>query len=255
MELLTTIWNFLDNQFRPILVITSSIVALYFTSKKFGNNISVVYTIRSEKTSHTRISNLIFHNKKDKPVSIYKVIAIFDKKYSLEIKACSPPLILKPYESISIETDPFSHLSIEGNRYSPDFWNADIYIESGSKLIKCNSKININFSSKYVQIAKSVKKFNNIVYNDSISYILIYEMNNIQKTAFISHSGFFTKEWDLSYNKIKSTSDTLKPEDIYLFLNQHFSKIIDSYSLYAIDKKAHNPSFLKDHNFKNKDQM
>lgn len=255
MELLTILWNFIDNQFRPILVITSSVLALYFTSKKFGNNISVIYTILTENSSHTRISNLIFQNKKDKPISIYKVIAVFDQKYSLEIKTCSPPLILKPYESISVEADPFSHLSIDGNRYSPDFMNADIYIESGSKLIKCNSKTNTNFSYKYVQIVKSVKKFNNIVYNDNISYILVYEMNNIQKTAFISHSGFFTKEWDFSYNKIKSTSDTLKPEEIYLFLNQHFSKIIDSYLLYVVDKKNPNPSFLKHHNLKNKDQI
>lgn len=117
--------------------------------------------------------------------------------------------------------------------------NADIYIESGSKLIKCNSKTNTNFSYKYVQIVKSVKKINNIVYNDNISYILVYE------TAFISHSGFVTKEWGLSYNKINSTSDTLKPEEIYLFLNQHFSKIIDSYLLYVVDKKKSQSIFFK----------
>jgi hypothetical protein len=243
------VWGWLDQQFRPILAIFASIFTVFFAMKKIGNKINVTYTIISEGTSHTRISNLIFQNKKDKPVSIYKIVAIFDKNYYLEIKNCSPPLILKPYESISVETEQFSHLSINSDRYFPNFFEADIHIESDEKIIKCNAKTHKDHVYEYTQISKTTKKFNNIVYDDYIAYILVYSVKNIDKTAFISDTGSIKQEWDFYFNRIKKRNGKLQVDEICQFLNQNYSKAIDAYLLYKVNDQTLELDLLKQHNF------
>lgn len=249
MEYLSIIWEWLDQQFRPVIALSASIFTVFFAWRKIGDKINVTYTITSGGSSHTRINSIVFQNKKDKPLSIYKIVAVFDKNYYLAIHKCSPPLILKPYESINVETEEFSHLSVGEDRYFPEFWQAEIYIESDDKIIKCNAKPHKTLAFNYTEILKTTKKFNNIVYNDYVTYILVYSVNKIDKTAFLYDSGVIKHEWDFYYNRIKPSGEKLEEIDILKFLEQNYSKIIDSYLLYKMNDQTLDFDLLKYHKF------
>ena len=81
MEYLSIIWGWLDQHFRPVIALIASIFAVFFAWRKIGNKVNVTYTVTSGGSSHTRINNIVFQNKKDKPLSIYKIVAVFDKNY------------------------------------------------------------------------------------------------------------------------------------------------------------------------------
>ena len=153
----------------------------------------------------------------------------FDKNFYLEIHKCTPPIILKPYESINVETEEFSHLNIGMDRYFTEFWEAEIYIESDDKIIKCKAKPHKTLVFNYTEISKITKTFNGIVYNDYVTYILVYSVKNVDKTAFIYDSGVLKHEWDFYYNRINPSSEKLGENDILQFLEKNYSKIIDSY--------------------------
>ena len=249
MEYLSIIWEWLDQQFRPVIALSASIFTVFFAWRKIGDKVNVTYTVTSTGSSHRRINNIIFQNKKDKPLSIYKIVAVFDKSYYLEIHKCSPPLILKPYESMNVETEEFSHLSLGEDRYFPEFWDAEIYIESDDKIIKCKAKPHKTLVFNYTEISKTTKKFNDIVYNDYVTYILVYSVNKIDKTAFLYDSGIIKHEWDFYFNRIKPSSEKLEERDISKFLEQHYSKTIDSYLLYKMNDKTLDFDLLKYHKF------
>lgn len=252
MEYLSLLWEWLDQHFRPVIALSASIFTVFFAWRKIGDKVNVTYTITSEGSSHKRINNIVFQNKKDKPVSIYKIVAVFDKSYYLEVHKCSPPLILKPYESINVETEQFSHLSLNGDRYFPEFWEAEIYIESDDKIIKCKAKPHKTLVFNYTEISKITMKFNGIVYNDYVTYILVYAINNVDKTAFLYDSGIIKHEWDFHYNAIKLSKEKLEVDDIINFLEKNYSEIIDSYLLYKVNDETLKFDLLKFHNFKNK---
>lgn len=252
MEYLSIIWCWIDQQFKPVVTILasiSSIFAIFFAWRKIGHKVNVTYTITLGGLSHTRINNMVFQNKKDKPLSIYKVVAIFDKSYYLEIHKCSPPLILKPYESIIIETEKYSYLSVGQDRYYPEFSEAEIYIESDNKVIKCRAKPHKTLAFDYIKISKTINMLNGVVYTDNVAYILVYIVNNVDKTAFLYDSGIILHEWDFHFNAIKLSGEKLEADDIFQFLETHYSRIIDCYSLYKMNKYTHRVELLKDHRF------
>lgn len=249
MEYLSIIYNWLESSFKPVLVLAASIFTIFFSWKKIGYRVNVTYTIKSESSSHQRIDNIIFQNKKDKPINIYKVFAVFDKTYCLEIEKFSTPLVLKPYESIHIQTKEFSHLTIESDRYCPNFWNVNIYIESDEKIIKCKTKLHESIDISYIKVTKNVKTFNGLVYNDKVTYILVYSVNSTQKTAFIYDSGFICQEWSFHYNGIQHKNEKIEANEIISFLEQNYATAITSYQLYKINNQTLNFDLIKNHRF------
>lgn len=238
MEFLSSIWNWLDEEFRAVLALSASIFTIYFAYMKFGNKVGVSYSITTEKSSHSRINNLIFRNMRDKPVTIYKVVAIFDKTYYFEIIKCSPPLILKPYETIALDTEQFSHLNVNNDRYFPDFEKPEIYIETGSKVVKCKTKFHKTQVFDYMQVSKITNKFNGIVYDENVSFALVYRVNGENKTAFIFDSGFIGCEWDFHINAIWKSNENIKAIEICDFLNNILSEEIEFYALYKLNKDS-----------------
>lgn len=249
MEILSAIWQCIDQQFRPVVVLSASIFAVFFASKRIGHKIYVAYDITVGGLSGARINNMVFQNKKDKPESIYKIVAVFDKSYILEIYKCSPPLILKPYESISVETEEYSYLSVGENRYSPKLWNAEIYIETDNKVIKCKSRSYKTLDSDYMKISKTINKFNDIVYTDNVAYILVYAVKDVNKTAFLYDSGLILHEWDFHFTAIGISGEKLEAYEIFQFLEKYHSKTIDSYSLYRMNDHELGFDLLKHHKF------
>lgn len=235
MEIISAMWEGLDTHFRSIFALLASIFTVFFALKKIGNKVSVNYSITSEGSSHTRINDLIFQNKKDKPVSIYKIVAVFDKTYYLEIEKCSPPLILKPFESISVKTKEFSYLSVNGDRYFPDFWEPEIYIESQDKIIKCNSQAHKTKRFEFTEVLKVSNSLNGIVYDDHVTFALVYNTNGVSKTAFIYDSGVIKHEWDFYFNAIGKRGEKVSAIEICSCLNEKLANQIESYSLFRIN--------------------
>lgn len=249
LDILSIVWGWTDLHFRPVIALLASIFAIFFAFKRIGHKVNVTYATTFGGLSDKRISNMVFQNKKDKPLSIYKIVAIFDKSYYLEIHRCSPPLILKPYESISIETEEYSYLSVGEDRYSPELRGAEIYVESDDKIIKCRSKPHKALAFDYMKVSKTINKFNDVVYTDDIAYILVYAVNNVDRTAFLYHSGIILHEWDFHFNGIKLSGEKLEADDIFQFLETHYSRIIDSYLLYKMNESISGFELLKHHKF------
>ena len=78
MDILSIICGWTDQHFRPVIALLASIFAVFFAFRRVGHKINVTYDTTFGGLSDKRISNMVFQNKKDKPLSIYKIVAIFD---------------------------------------------------------------------------------------------------------------------------------------------------------------------------------
>ncbi|RBW44592.1 hypothetical protein DS885_11040 [Psychromonas sp. B3M02] len=186
---------FSNSYFRPILILISSVFAIFFASKKIGNNITVNYSISYEGFSAGSIKELVLSNKKDKPVSIFSIYALFENDLALEVKKLSPPVILKPYETVSIFPDKYSELSVDGDEFNDMLNNIKFVIDSADGLIPCKKSIKKESMSHYRTITKNTYLYNGFVYNESVRFILDYVFEGDKKTAFITKSGYIGNEW------------------------------------------------------------
>lgn len=225
---------FFDTYFRPIIVIISTLFAIFFYWRKVGNSVVVTYKVSSDRISARRISDIIVTNKKDRPVPIYAIHALFNKEIVLTIKECKPPLILKPYELLSIETDEYSSLYLENQRYDPDLLQAEILIESVDGLIKCKKhKKKGVVSNKYRRVMKNIESFNNIIHMGNFKYILVYKYEGSIKTTFIHESGYLEHDWNFAYNMINFNGKSIDEKIINKFLiDFNYDKLFLGYRIF-----------------------
>lgn len=233
--------TFIDTWFRPVLVVFATLVGLYLTFKKFGNSVSVTYNVECGPLVAPRISDIVLTNHKDKPVSIFSIIAVFDKEISLTLHECKPPLILKAYETLAITTEPYSSLNINGHPYDPEFLNAEIYLETTDKLIKCKTRKKPNMNQSYRRVMKSIKIFNSIVHSDLYKYLLVYKVNGELKTTFIHYSGFFENDWSFAFNMIQvEYGKEIESLAIMNALKEYgLLAMFDTYALYEIKSSSY----------------
>ena len=204
MELLELFLNFSNAYFRPLLILVTSSFAIYFACKKLGNSVAVQYSVSHEGFSAPRINQVILSNNRDKPVSIYSLYATFDNDVLLELKKFSPPEILKPYETIGVFTDQYSKLRIDNDEFSPNFLDAEIWVESADKVIKCKARKRSNLLKNYKKVSKDCFLYNGFVYDDTVAYILSYVNDGTLQTAFIHYSGYIGNEWNFQINHLGS---------------------------------------------------
>jgi len=234
MELIELFLDFSNGYFRPLLILVTSSFAIYFAFKKVGNSITVQFSVASEGFSASRINEIILSNNKDKPVSIYSLYATFDNDLLLELKRFSPPEILKPYETIGIFTDQYSKLRVNDDEFAPNFIDAEIWIESAEKTIKCTARKRSNLLKGYKKVSKDCFKFNGFVYDDTVSYILNYRINNKLKTAFIHYSGYIGNEWDFQVNHLGSENDVTPDKIIEMLESNGFHDLFSNYQLVQV---------------------
>ncbi len=232
---------FIDIWFRPVLMGVGAAFGLYFSFKKLGNSVSVTYTVEIGRLVAPRISDIVLTNHKDKPVSIFSIIAVFDKEISLTIHECKPPLILKPYETLAINTGPYSSLHIQGHPYNPEFLDAEIYLETTDKLIKCKSRNKPDLNQSYRRVTKNIKAFNDIVHTDLYKYVLVYKINGELKTTFIHYAGGFENDWSFAFNRIKvEHGKEIESQTIMQALKKNgLLEIFDTYALYEIKSNSY----------------
>ena len=232
MSCFDTIITFSNEFFRPFLLLVSSIFAIYFAYKKIGNKVTAQYSFGSANFTPAHIREVVLSNKKDKPVNIYAVHAVFHNDLWLELDKYSPPKVLKPYESLSLSMNPYSFLSVGSDKYEPDFINAEIYIESDDKVIKCESRYRPELLDKYSKVSVNRCSYNGFVYDETVAYILVYVLDNCLKTAFIHKSGYIGNEWELSPNHLGQNATE---QNVLGMIKAHkFDQIFSSHVVYKV---------------------
>ncbi|MFT5760595.1 MAG: hypothetical protein ACI9LM_005382 [Alteromonadaceae bacterium] len=233
MNCFDVIVTFLNEIFRPFLLLVSTAFAIYFAYKKIGNRVTAQYSFGGENFTPFHITEVVLSNKKDKPVNVYAIHAVFHNDLWLELDKCSPPKVLKPYESLSLSMNPYSSLSVGSDKYEPDFMSAEIYIESDDKVIKCESKCRPNLLEKYSKVSVKSCSYNGFVYDETVAYIIVYIIDNSMKTAFIHKSGYIDNEWELSPNHLGQNATDQNV--LGMIVANKFDKIFSSHVVYRVN--------------------
>lgn len=228
-----TFFVFLDAAFKPIVILVSSGFGIYFAFKKIGQRISAQYSFGASNFEPIHIKEVVLYNKKDKPVNVYAVHAVFHDDLWLELERCSPPKVLKPYESLALKMKPYSFLHVGRDEYEPDFMNAVIHVESDDKVIKCESRYRPQLLDKYRRVSIYRHSYNGFVYDDTVAFILAYVLNGALKTAFIHRSGYIGNEWDFGPNHLGTNATENNIQN--MIRNYGFDAIFSSYVLYRVE--------------------
>jgi len=141
------------------------------------------------------------------------------KDQQLELKKFDPPLILKPYETVSISFSKYSALYLGSDIVLPEFMfsHMKLYVDIGNKLVECLEERRQNSLECFSQITKSTIEFNGHVFNESVGYILCYFYDEKPHVAFIDKSGLIGNEWDFACNHLGKKNASV--DDVKEFLN------------------------------------
>jgi len=219
--------------------------SLYFAYQKIWNRVLVTYSIVSERATENRISELSLINKKNKPITIFSIRTVINKDVIIEVESFIPPIILKPLESIHIDTSPFSSLNVGTDRYEADYMSpnsVDIYLVTESKKIKCETITPPSLSSyfdfnHFRQATKETRTYNGKVFNDQVKYAIVYNYASKERTAFIGPSGHISEDWGFKYNAIQESSMGSK-EDVRDYLVAiGYDKIFDGLAVDDINER------------------
>ena len=248
MEILISVVDFLNDYFRPILIFITSFFAVYFAMQKIGNKVIATYTTTSGLKYTTYISAVTLTNKKDNSFAIWSIYAVIDKDYCLELDKFDEPVVVKPYETISLSMPEYSQLYCGEEKYSSYFPSekVEIYINIGNKEVKCRK--NIVKASDFPleatnKIYKEVQKFDTHIYNENVKFILVYCLDEKYHTAFINEHGVIYNEWFMMPNGIKGTV-TAQAINIFLETNR-FNEIFSNYECYEMQYPNYKLAFYK----------
>lgn len=232
---ISNLFEFLNTYFRPILLISASCFAVYFSIQKFGNKITVQYKFSMGLYSCDRISNVVIANNKDKTINIWSLRAIFDNEYQLELDTFDPPLILKPYESMSLVLPEYSKATIGSDDFQLNCFdrNIKIYMDIGDKLIECCKQEKKGCLQEFTHIDKHSSTFNGHIYNDRVSYILVYLYEGTLYTAFIC-GGLITNEWEFTPNYLGDKELSINELKSFI-IDNNFDSIFSNYTCYKVD--------------------
>lgn len=214
-------------------------LSFYLAWKKLGTKVIASITLGTDRITASRITCVDLSNIKDRPIAIYSIYAVVNDVISYEIDRFEPPIILKPLESLRIETKPFSSLWLGAEKYELDIAgnnNITIHLIISNGIIKCRKGSHPCFlpNRKYLNYkiaSKEVKKYNNIVYGDNVVYAIIYSQKSQTKTAFIDTSGLISQEWGFAFNMIPQESMLSKDHVKQKLEEACFDKLVDFFDV------------------------
>ncbi|MCF4732850.1 hypothetical protein L1Y71_19130, partial [Acinetobacter baumannii] len=228
----------LDGTFRPFVIVISTIITIILSFNRLGNSVIASFTIKHDALTFPRIDSIILANKKDKPVPIFAIYALFDEEILLLLEECNPPIVLEPYGSISLSTKPFSNLSLGPHLYNPEYENAKILLESVDSIITCkNLKRTIKGNNEYRQVMKHTTSFNGIVHSNNFPYILVYRLGDEVKTTFIHDSGYLENDWNFPYQMIGLLPDEQLDEKLInkFLIDYNYASLFKAYVIYKFN--------------------
>lgn len=217
--------------------------SIYFAWKKIGNKVGVSFSFGGSEFSATRITSIVFTNKKDKPLPIFSAFLLVNKDMVVPVEIFDPPLILKGLEVMQITTSPFSYYCVGSDRLELTFdliREAEFFVITLSGAIRCDIlNTHSNFSYAYTNdmcvAVKNTWRFNDHVYNEHALFAISYLIDGKQKTALVARSGFIGGDWDLRFNMVPQ--EMLTKDGIWEFIKQcGYEKLFQGVS---IDKLQH----------------
>jgi len=231
MELLDSLLQWLNVNWRAVIATISLILSGYFAYQKIGNKIAISYQVRNGGYCDEQINNIVISNRKDKTISIWSIDAVIENDIQFEVYKPEAPLILKSGESVSVLPQLYSYLNLEGDRFNPEllFGKIDFYADIGNKKVKCVDERIIGISRSEYRIAtKSTISLDGHLYNENVRFVLIYYSDNQKKFAFFERNGFIGHEWNKTPNHMGNADYTA--ESIAEMLDHYgYSKIFTNY--------------------------
>ncbi|TKF29453.1 hypothetical protein [Enterovibrio norvegicus] len=228
-------WDFLNNSFRPILLLVGSVFTIYFGISKVGVSVVAKLRVQNEMFYNERISSVSLTNNKDKTVTVWCIEAVIENSHRIKLKEFDAPLIIKSYETVSVEMEKYSKLSVGQDDFEPQFFLGlvDIYIDIGDKYIKCGTVRKRNNKLPFTDVTVSRCYLNDSIYTDKVKYILMYVFEGEVKTAFIAGNGFISNEWTFSIN---SLNDNPSEADVINMIESYgFNNLFTNYLCYRVN--------------------
>ena len=235
------VWKYFETIYKIIPSIILTIFSLYFAYRKVFHKLVITYEIISTGYSQARISNIIIYNRKDRVEVIKGINLIINNKYKYEVVKLSIPKIIKPFETIQLETEEITNYIKDFSKYYliEDLLTQKHYFEiiTDGKTIKySNKKRQKNISEKEYRIIGTQRNiYNGILINEQVKYAIVYYQNKIKKTAFVYENGIIGGEWDFWFNAFKLDEYTSKETIKEVLMKSDFKDMVDKF---AIDEIA-----------------
>lgn len=111
--------------------------ALYFYKQKLGAKVLSSHSLR-EIEGRVVIDYLTLVNKKNAPLTIFSIYASLSDRVLIELDRFSPPLILKPLESLELKI-PYSRYGDKEGLYLPNLANSgveNVFLNGENRIVK-----------------------------------------------------------------------------------------------------------------------
>ncbi|WP_281223624.1 hypothetical protein [Photobacterium sanguinicancri] len=243
MEYLDIILAWLNTNWRAIIATFSLCLSVYFARQKIGHKITLSYQVNLGKYSDEQINKLVISNRKDKTISVWSIDAVLENDIKLELFKPDVPLILKSGESISVAPKPYSYLSLDGDRFKPEFLfgKIDFYANLGNKVVKCHDEKVTNSKKNNFRIAtKLTVSLDGHLYDESVRFVLIYYFDGKQQLAFFDDKGFIGNEWGRTPNHMGRgdyTAENIKE----MLENYGYTQLFSNYV--CLENSSHGKDF------------
>lgn len=200
------------NDARNLAAIAGVVIAIYATSKKWGNAAIYQAQMGYQINRPARIISLSLANLKEKPLIIYRIIARFNEsKTYVILQEFKPPLVIDGLKATTLDPDAFSSLDANKNPFEDFDVKMDIMLVTESTVVKCkpaksSESLTLKHMKGFSPIGKSTMLFNKKVYTHQAAYALIYRYKDSDCTSFLLHGGHIIDEWPFRVNSIPKDS-------------------------------------------------
>lgn len=230
-----------------LTIITSSI-AVYFAIMKLTDRIGISYSISRDLIYGQSVSNIVIFNKRDK-VCLIDEITVTHNDLTFILKSFDIPLMIKPYESTSIEPDIVSRWhDANGNKvdFSIDVLSSLFFRVrlSGGKKVDCDIIGRVySIDSSYMR--KSTVNLNGLILSENMKYVLTVIKDGESYNVIFLHNGFIENSHTLgNFNGISANDNTTSGIK-NIIVNHKLHQKWDNYYLYEIGKNLISRETLK----------
>ncbi len=230
--MLNNLLSFID--IKVLLLMLTASFAVYFFFQKIQKKVVAQFTASWQMFSEPYISKLVLTNKRDNTLAIWSAHATIYEDIRVELETFDTPLVLKPYETISISLPKYSALLLNNQEYDPDysFESTRIYLDIGLKFLVCESEAKKDILHNYREAQKYTTVFNGHVFNKDVAFILVYSLEGKVYTAFFSSNGAIGNEWEFAPNHI---GNNVNVEEIKSMLRQFgYDKLFTTITCFGV---------------------
>lgn len=227
------LWSVFDIR---LLTFIAAGFTIYFGYQKVSKKLCVSFSIEASRLYDSHISNFAITNKRDNTVILSSIKMRIGNKGSVQLIKFDKLLLLKGYETISVDIPKYSELWSADGPVSIDFDDRLIFsaITGSGKIIACDIESPLTFDGIDGRITKRTHEFNGIILTSSMEYIFNYFVNGESSNVIFDKGGMISGKSPFSFNFLPGiTSEMIEN---YL-LNNGFHDYFEDYALFVIDER------------------